>query len=56
MQQYYWTWVTLREDGTGGIEARERNQKLECGCCAHCIGMSTVILNWPRSLWEGDEG
>jgi hypothetical protein len=33
---------------------REGNLKLECGSCAHCIGMNIEILNWWRPLWEGD--
>jgi hypothetical protein len=31
MQQYYGTWVILREATYGRDSAREGNQKLECG-------------------------
>jgi hypothetical protein len=34
---------------------RERNLKLESVWCDHCRGTNTVILNWQRSLWEGDQ-
>jgi hypothetical protein len=43
-----------RETGNRRERARERNQKLICGWCDHCIGMNTVILNWPRPPWDED--
>jgi hypothetical protein len=34
---------------------KEGNLKLECGGCAHCRGVNTVILYWQGPLWEGDQ-
>jgi hypothetical protein len=38
---------------TGGIR-EAKDQKLECGWCAHCIGMNMVMLIWLKPLREGD--
>jgi hypothetical protein len=35
-------------------KGKKKPLKLECGWCAHCRRVNTVILNWPRPLWEGD--
>jgi hypothetical protein len=44
----------LKGNCTQRDRARERNQKLECGAYAHCVGMNIVILNCLRPLWEGN--
>jgi hypothetical protein len=40
----------------GRDRAREGNQKLECGWCAHCTGMNTESLNWPRATMRSGLG
>jgi hypothetical protein len=45
---------TLRGEHTWMDREGERNQKLECGWCAHSIGTNIVILNGQRPLWEGE--
>jgi hypothetical protein len=45
---------TLREEHAREEYGKGSTQKLECGCCAHCIRVNTVILNSQRPLWEDD--
>jgi hypothetical protein len=39
-QKYYGIRITLREAVQERDRPGEENQKLECGCCVHCVVMN----------------
>jgi hypothetical protein len=43
------------ENVHGRNREREGNLKLESVWYGHCRGAHTIILNWQRPLWEGDQ-
>jgi hypothetical protein len=45
---------TLRGEYVQEEQGKVGNPKLESVWCAHCRRANIVILNWQRSLWEGD--
>jgi hypothetical protein len=45
---------TLREEHIQEEWGKVENPILESVWCAHYRGVTTVILNWQRLIWEGD--